>query len=121
MGRKRREDVWYQAFGGRIRAAMEGARLRQIDLAERMGVSDGAVSRWLNGTAPDPAELARLAVVLGVSADYLLGLTSPKTRPEPPPLPARIDKRAVGRAIKRLRAVAEVADELADLLPEEDE
>ena len=49
--------------------------LTQNALAEALGVSDRAVSRWERGAAaPDVTLLARLALVLQTSADALLGV-----------------------------------------------
>ena len=45
----------------------------QEELAERLGVSRQAVSRWENGSAmPDAANLLQLSKLFGVTADYLL-------------------------------------------------
>lgn len=49
--------------------------LTQSALAEGLGVSDRAVSRWERGTAcPDVTLLPRLAMLLETSADALLGV-----------------------------------------------
>ena len=49
--------------------------MTQSVLAEALGVSDRAVSRWENNAAmPDIALLARMALVLETSADALLGV-----------------------------------------------
>lgn len=49
--------------------------MTQSALAEALGVSDRAVSRWeRNVSAPDVTLLARLALVLGTSTDALLGV-----------------------------------------------
>ena len=48
--------------------------LTQIELAEKVGVSRQAVSRWELGTAiPDINNLVRLGELFSVSSDYLLG------------------------------------------------
>lgn len=53
------------------------AGLTQSALAERLGVSDRAVSRWERGEAlPDVALLPSLAAILHVSVDALLGVDS---------------------------------------------
>lgn len=53
------------------------AGLTQSALAEKLGVSDRAVSRWENGSAlPDVTLLPPLAMLLGVSVDALLGVDS---------------------------------------------
>lgn len=46
--------------------------LLQVELAARMGVSQTAISNWLSGKrSPKPAELQRLAGVIGVSLNEL--------------------------------------------------
>ena len=53
------------------------AGLTQAQLAERLGVSDRAVSRWENASAlPDTSLLPALAMHLHVSVDALLGVDS---------------------------------------------
>ncbi len=58
-----------------LRSTRLARGMTQSALAEALGVSDRAVSRWERGdSSPDVTLLARLAVVLGVSADALLGV-----------------------------------------------
>ena len=60
-------------LGKRIAALRAQQNLRQEDLAERMGVSPQAVSKWENDlTCPDISLLPQLADTFGVTADYLL-------------------------------------------------
>lgn len=60
-----------------LRPLRQQAGLTQAALAERLGVSDRAVSRWENGAAlPDVALLPPLAMLLHVSVDALLGVDS---------------------------------------------
>ena len=58
--------------------------LSQTALAELVGVSQHAVSRWEMGKSePRAAEMSRLCDAYGVSADYLLGRTNSTTGLEP--------------------------------------
>lgn len=60
-----------------LRPLRQKAGLTQSALAEKLGVSDRAVSRWENAEAcPDVALLPRLAMLLHVSVDALLGVDS---------------------------------------------
>ena len=60
-------------LGLRIRAQREKRGLKQQDVANALGISPQAVSKWERGeNAPDIAVLAPLARLLGVSADWLL-------------------------------------------------
>lgn len=83
--------------------------LSQEALAERLGVSRQAVSRWERGTAlPDAENLAGLSRVLGVSADALLrdgpepdaGGASRQTAP---------DRRILHANLTRMAIVAQAA------------
>lgn len=58
-----------------LRPLRQRAGLTQSELAEALGVSDRAVSRWENAQAlPDVTLLPRLAMLLHVSVDALLGI-----------------------------------------------
>ena len=51
-------------------------KLSQQKLANAIGVSQRAVSKWLNGQAePTATNIFKIAIYLDVSADYLLGLS----------------------------------------------
>ena len=70
--------------GGTIRRLREQKNLTQAALADLVGVSDKAVSRWETGRGyPDITLIAPLAAALGVPATALLGdvLASAARRP----------------------------------------
>ena len=59
--------------GALIRALRQGKNLTQRQLADTIGVSDKAVSKWERGCgAPDISLLPRLSQALGTSAEALL-------------------------------------------------
>ena len=59
------------------------AGLSQMELADRLGVSRQAVSRWESGdTTPSVDKLKTLAKIYGVSLDWLLGDTADRELPE---------------------------------------
>ena len=59
----------------RIRAQREKRGLKQQDIANALHVSPQAVSKWERGeNAPDIAVLGPLALLLGVSTDWLLSV-----------------------------------------------
>ena len=61
-------------IGARIRDAREKANLSQKALAENVGISGAAINQFESGKKkPSSTVLARLAVELGVSTDFLLG------------------------------------------------
>lgn len=64
-----------QTLGKRIAANRKRLGLTQDQLAERLGVTAQAVSKWENDqSCPDITTLPRLADIFGISADELLGM-----------------------------------------------
>ena len=60
-------------LGEKIRTLRKKAGLSQEALAEKLGVSRQAVSKWETGTAdPSTSNLLALAKLFGVSAEELL-------------------------------------------------
>ena len=65
-----------ETIGKRIAALRRAKGLTQDQLAERVGVTAQAVSKWENdNSCPDISILPLIAEVLGVSTDMLLGVT----------------------------------------------
>jgi len=63
-------------IGQRLRATRIARNITQEDLAARLQVGKQQINRWEhNKTEADGHYVARLAQELGVSADYLLGLS----------------------------------------------
>jgi XRE family transcriptional regulator, fatty acid utilization regulator len=83
-----------ETMGDRIRMHRARLRLSQTALGERVGLSANAVSQLEKGEVePRAVHLKALAKALGVSSDYLLGLTRQsdprETEPAMPvPVPA---------------------------------
>ena len=62
-----------QTLGQRIAALRVEKNMKQNELAEKLGISAQAVSKWENDiSCPDISMLPSLAAVLGVSVDALL-------------------------------------------------
>lgn len=60
-----------------LKRLREAAGLSQVQLALRMGVSQGTVAHWECGTrVPQARHLIKLANILGCSVDALLGLNT---------------------------------------------
>ena len=67
------EDTHAMALGDRIRALRKEAGMSQAELAERIGVDPGRVSRYEAGRiTPSADALVRLAESLNISIDHLL-------------------------------------------------
>ncbi len=78
-----------QTIGSRIAEKRKAAGLKQDEVAERLGVSPQAVSKWENDVScPDISLLPAIANLFGCTVDALLGnekapvvqITSPETR-----------------------------------------
>lgn len=60
-------------FEEKLMVLRKKAGMSQEDLADRLGVSRQAISRWeLGSTLPDAPNLLKLSDLFGVSIDYLL-------------------------------------------------
>ncbi|MBE6959076.1 MAG: helix-turn-helix transcriptional regulator [Ruminococcaceae bacterium] len=69
-----------QTLGKRIAENRKKLKLTQDQLAEQLGVTAQAVSKWENDqSCPDIATLPRLAEIFGISIDALLGHNSQET------------------------------------------
>ncbi|WP_279303946.1 helix-turn-helix domain-containing protein [Cognatiluteimonas telluris] len=57
----------------RLRRARCDAKLSQVDIAERLGISRSAVAQWEQsaGTSPSTANLAQVATMTGVRFEWL--------------------------------------------------
>lgn len=92
-------------IGERIIALRKEKAISQGELAQKMGVSRQAVSKWEQGlSSPDTAKLIQLAQILGTEVEYL----ATGTHPEPRDLVLnvvetveRVEERVVVRHAKR--------------------
>ena len=65
-----------ETLGKRIAANRKRLGITQDRLAEQLGVTPQAVSKWENDqSCPDIATLPKLAEIFGISVDALLGVT----------------------------------------------
>lgn len=80
-----------ETFASRLRMAMIGANLNQMELAERSGASKAAISQYLSGlNIPTAQRMKALADATGVSIDYLMGFEKGGGQPIPSMLRKRI-------------------------------
>ncbi|MBE6725580.1 MAG: helix-turn-helix domain-containing protein [Ruminococcaceae bacterium] len=72
-----------ETIGKNIRKARREKDMTQDTLAERLAVTESAVSQWEVGkTVPDLMLIPALCAVLGVTSDWLLGVNEEKRREE---------------------------------------
>jgi transcriptional regulator with XRE-family HTH domain len=87
-------------LGQRIAAARERIGLSQVDLAQKLNVTQQTITAWeRRSTVIKSDTLIRLASVLNVSVDELLGVA--KSRPKPQVARGRLQKVLNGRPIYR--------------------
>lgn len=61
-------------FSERLKDLRKQARLTQVDVAERLGISQPAYASWERGVKkPTQENLVKIAQVLNVTVDYLVG------------------------------------------------
>ena len=68
-------------FGNRIKSLRLSRSMTQEQLAQKLGVTAQAVSKWESGTnMPDILMLPDLSVIFGVTIDELFGYTNERTK-----------------------------------------
>lgn len=104
-------------LGKRISALRREKELTQDDIAERLGVSPQAVSKWENDqTCPDITLLPDLAKLLGVSVDRLLTGESDEKQPDVRLLP-QAEKKDISDMILRIEVDSSDGDKVRINLP----
>ena len=68
--------------GRRIRTLLKSSGMSQRELAERVGATESAVSKYISGEREPRAEvLANIATALGTTVEYLLGKSEGQETP----------------------------------------
>lgn len=81
-----------ESFGQRISRMRKAKGLTQEELGEKVNISSQAVSKWENDiSSPDISILVKLANILGVTLDELLGNEKQKEVPTVIPIEHRKD------------------------------
>lgn len=74
-----------QTFGNMIAALRKENGMTQLELAEKMGVTDKAVSKWERDLSfPDVSSFPKLAEIFDVSVDELMQVKAGATENEEP-------------------------------------
>lgn len=80
-------------FGKRLKKVLKDNKVSQRELASCCKVTAGAMSKYINGNyLPTTFILVRIAIILNISVDYLLGFSED---------PRTIHHRTRGRAVSR--------------------
>ena len=79
MPRGRPSTTPRTSFGKRLLEARQRAGLTQAELGEKLGLSQRAVAHWEHRRSPMYADqIVTLCEVLGVTAEWLLGIEPPQ-------------------------------------------
>jgi transcriptional regulator with XRE-family HTH domain len=101
-------------FPERLAARREELELTQKEVGERVGKSNSAVSKWEEGSRePEFGTLIRLAAVLHVSVEWLIGTDGAPTPPRPH---LRLEE-----GLRLVKCAREIVEALVSLLPDGDE
>lgn len=67
-------------FSERLKDLRKQAELTQVDVAEKLGISQPAYASWERGVKkPTQENLVKIAQILNVSVDYLVGNSEERT------------------------------------------
>lgn len=79
-----------ETFGNMVAVLRKEKGMTQLELAEKMGVTDKAVSKWERDLSfPDVSSIPKLAEILGVSVDELMQV---KAESKEEPIKKKIDE-----------------------------
>ena len=68
-----------RSFGGRFKECRKQAGLTQVAAAKLMGIGNSSISEYENDISePTASVIYKMAMVYGVTVDYLLGLDTPE-------------------------------------------
>ncbi len=120
-------DLGDEAFGDRLARVRKDKGLTQVELAEKIGIIQPALSDYERGRLRPYAEMvARIAIALDVSADALLGLKARRDGQRQDPETRRLwktfqavlalpekDRRAVVRLVQSLVSATDLSAKAA--------
>lgn len=67
------EKEWRKIFSKRVRGRMHNLDINQNELADKIGVTPAAISRYLRGSrTPKVDVIVKMSKVLGCSTDHLI-------------------------------------------------
>ena len=69
----------HKSFGNRLKKCLELRNMKQKEFAKKLGVTECSISRYINDERQPKADMiVNMCRVLGVSADWLLGMIGEK-------------------------------------------
>ncbi len=120
-------------IGERINALCEEKDIKQKELAEAIGVTEATMSRYINDKrTPKGESAAKMATILGVTTEYLLGITDIKNHnevnqdiseksfsPEAQTIAAHLDEKAKNITPHKMKMLKRYIDDLFDEFDDE--
>ena len=92
------------SFSNNIKALRHRQDMTQDELAEALGLTSQAVSRWETGSSmPDTATITRLAYLFNVTTDFLLDVDTTKTETKIEEILSKAKELPLDEAISALR------------------
>lgn len=97
-------------IGKRIKALRKERGFTQSELAEMIGVSMQAVSKWETDVGmPDISQIVPLTKILGITADVLLGIDSDETQAEMMSIREQIGRHSVNISTEDAQRIYDIA------------
>lgn len=70
-------EIMHQTLGKRLEYALNSKGIKQCDFADKIGITEVTLSRYINGTRmPRADNIVLICRSLGISSDWLLGISS---------------------------------------------
>lgn len=99
-------------FSERLRASMDTANMKAVELHERTGISKASISEYLSGNyEPKQRNIFKIAQALNVSPSYLMGVNDDPQPPVQSPAPTSGDLPTLTQRDER-----QIAKDLEDML-----
>ena len=108
-------------FSERLRASMDSANMKAVELHERTGISKASISEYLSGNyEPKQRNIFKIAQALNVSPSYLMGVNDDPRSPVQPPAPAPASSDLPDLTPKDEREIMHLMDDMKEKLMQEE-
>jgi transcriptional regulator with XRE-family HTH domain len=115
-------------FKTALQRLMDARGLIQEQLAKELGVTQAAVSKWVQGSIPKPETLVKIAIFFNVTIDFLLRKQPAVVLPTPSSNTTRVsylngseDKKNPMKKDKMLNAITPIKSNILDAIKASDD